>query len=149
VQPSVWDPSALVDLARTVLDRCALFSKTLLCGGPKAVFRQRIVMPTDAFANSAELMKNVLRGLIESGAVKMQEASVRSSDKVSVGEKAVQQYSGDRRSNAQNDQLDHADSDHEDCECYGIIVEPMPLLLHDTPPFSRFISRAGRQLVQM
>jgi hypothetical protein len=46
---------------------------------PKAVFRQRIVMPTDAFANSAELMKNVLRGLIESGAVKMQQAP---SDKV-------------------------------------------------------------------
>ena len=25
---------------------------------PKAVFRQRIVMPIEAFANSAELMKN-------------------------------------------------------------------------------------------
>jgi hypothetical protein len=48
---------------------------------PKAVFRQRIVMPADGFANSAELMKNVLRGLIESGAVKIQQASASASDK--------------------------------------------------------------------
>jgi hypothetical protein len=57
---------------------------------PKAVFRQRIVMPADGFANSAELMKNVLRGLIESGAVKIQQASASASDKKSVGEKEVQ-----------------------------------------------------------
>ena len=41
---------------------------------PKAVFRQRIIMPVEAFANTAELMKNVLAGLIKSGAVKMQPA---------------------------------------------------------------------------
>ena len=28
--------------------------------------------------------------------------------------------------NAPREQLDHADSDHEHCECYGIVVEPMP-----------------------
>lgn len=57
---------------------------------PKAVFRQRIVMPAEGFANSAELMKNVLRGLIESGAVKIQQASASASDKKKVGEKEVQ-----------------------------------------------------------
>ena len=31
-------------------------------------------MPTEAFANTTELMKNVLRGLIESGAIKLQQA---------------------------------------------------------------------------
>jgi hypothetical protein len=41
---------------------------------PKAVFRQRIIMPVDAFANTAELMKNVLAGLVKSGAVKLQAA---------------------------------------------------------------------------
>ena len=47
---------------------------------------------------------------------------------------------GDGRSNAQYEQLDHANSDHEDGECYGIIVEPIPpLCMHDTPPCSRFI----------
>ena len=56
---------------------------------PKAVFRQRIVMPLDGFANSAELMRSALRGLIESGAVKMQQASASASDKKSVGEKEV------------------------------------------------------------
>jgi len=57
---------------------------------PKAVFRQRIVMSVDGFANSAELMKKALHGLIESGAVKMQQASASASDKKSVGEKEVQ-----------------------------------------------------------
>ena len=41
---------------------------------PKAVHRQRIIMPVEAFANTAELMKNVLAGLVKSGAVKMQTA---------------------------------------------------------------------------
>ena len=36
---------------------------------PKPVFRQRIVMPVDMFANSAELMQKVLKGLIDAGAV--------------------------------------------------------------------------------
>ncbi len=41
---------------------------------PKAVFRQRLIMPVDGFANTAELMKKVLGGLVESGVVKMQPA---------------------------------------------------------------------------
>jgi len=57
---------------------------------PKAVFRQRIVMPTDAFANTAELIKNVLRSLIESGAVKMQGASAPSGNKMTANEKPAQ-----------------------------------------------------------
>ena len=36
---------------------------------PKPVFRQRIAMPVDVFANSAELIQKVLRGLIDAGAV--------------------------------------------------------------------------------
>jgi hypothetical protein len=43
-----------------------------------------------------------------------------------------------RRSNKQCEQLDHADSDHEHCECYGIVVQTVQPLLHDTPPCSRF-----------
>ena len=41
---------------------------------PAAVFRQRIIMPVEAFANTTELMKNVLAGLVQSGVVKMQPA---------------------------------------------------------------------------
>jgi len=37
---------------------------------PKSVFRQRVVMPVDAFANAAELMQKVLAGLVEAGAVR-------------------------------------------------------------------------------
>ena len=36
---------------------------------PKPVFRQRIIMPVDVFANSAEIIQKVLRGLIDAGAV--------------------------------------------------------------------------------
>jgi hypothetical protein len=42
---------------------------------PKPVFRQRIVMPVDAFANSVELMQRVVKGLIEAGAIKQNAAS--------------------------------------------------------------------------
>ena len=41
---------------------------------PVAVLCQRIIMPVEAFANTAELMKNVQAGLIKSGAIKMQQA---------------------------------------------------------------------------
>jgi hypothetical protein len=41
---------------------------------PKPVFRQRIVMPVDAFANSVELMQKVVKGLIEAGAIKQNAA---------------------------------------------------------------------------
>ena len=37
---------------------------------PKPVFRQRIVMPIDAFANAVELMQKAVNGLIEAGAIK-------------------------------------------------------------------------------
>ncbi len=36
---------------------------------PKPVFRQRLVMPVDAFANSVELMQKAVSGLIEAGAI--------------------------------------------------------------------------------
>lgn len=36
---------------------------------PRPVLRQRIVMTLDGFANSAELVQQVLQGLIEAGAV--------------------------------------------------------------------------------
>lgn len=39
---------------------------------PIAEFRQRIIMPVEAFANTAELMKKVLAGLVEAGAVTIQ-----------------------------------------------------------------------------
>ena len=38
-------------------------------GNPKPVFRQRIIMPVDAFANTAELMQKALSGLVEAGAI--------------------------------------------------------------------------------
>jgi hypothetical protein len=37
---------------------------------PKSIFRQRVVMPVDSFANAAELMQKVLAGLVEAGAVR-------------------------------------------------------------------------------
>lgn len=37
---------------------------------PKAVFRQRLIMPVDAFANAVDLMQKALAGLVEAGAVK-------------------------------------------------------------------------------
>ncbi len=42
---------------------------------PKPVFRQRIVMPVDAFANSVELMQRVVKGLIETGSITPNTAS--------------------------------------------------------------------------
>jgi hypothetical protein len=49
-------------------------------------------------------------------------------------------------SNAQSEQFNRTDTDHEHCERYGIVVQPIPLGLHDTPPGSRIISRTGRQI---
>jgi hypothetical protein len=37
---------------------------------PKPVFRQRIIMPVDAFANAVDLMQTALGGLVEAGAVR-------------------------------------------------------------------------------
>lgn len=39
-------------------------------GNPKPVFRQRIIMPVDAFANAVELMQKALGGLVEAGTVR-------------------------------------------------------------------------------
>ncbi|CAN7360136.1 hypothetical protein LJR235_002042 [Pararhizobium sp. LjRoot235] len=36
---------------------------------PKPVFRQRIIMPVDAFANAVDLMQQALGGLVKAGAV--------------------------------------------------------------------------------
>lgn len=35
----------------------------------KPVFRQRIIMPVEGFANAVELMQEVLKGLVDAGAV--------------------------------------------------------------------------------
>jgi hypothetical protein len=37
---------------------------------PKPVFRQRVIMPVDAFANAVDLMQKALGGLVEAGAVR-------------------------------------------------------------------------------
>ncbi len=37
---------------------------------PKPVFRQRIIMPIDAFANAVDLMQKALGGLVEAGSVR-------------------------------------------------------------------------------
>ncbi|WP_349434602.1 hypothetical protein [Pararhizobium sp. A13] len=37
---------------------------------PKPVFRQRILMPVDAFANAVDLMQEALGGLVKAGAVR-------------------------------------------------------------------------------
>jgi hypothetical protein len=37
---------------------------------PKPAFRQRIIMPVDAFANAVELMQKAVNGLIEAGAIR-------------------------------------------------------------------------------
>src|SRR4051794_41092212 len=37
---------------------------------PKKVFRQRLIFPIEAFANSVEVMQNALQGLIDAGLVK-------------------------------------------------------------------------------
>jgi hypothetical protein len=42
---------------------------------PKPVFRQRIIMPVEAFANSVELMQRVVKSLIEAGAIKQNAAA--------------------------------------------------------------------------
>jgi hypothetical protein len=41
----------------------------------KPIFRQRIIMPVEAFANSVELMQRVVQGLIEAGAIKQNAAA--------------------------------------------------------------------------
>jgi hypothetical protein len=51
------------------IDLVSLSSERDENSNPKPQFRQRIVMPVDAFANSTELMQRVMQGLIDAGAV--------------------------------------------------------------------------------
>jgi hypothetical protein len=37
---------------------------------PRAIFRQRVIMPVEAFANAVDLMQKALAGLIEAGAIR-------------------------------------------------------------------------------
>lgn len=39
-------------------------------GNPEPVFRQRVIMPIEAFANSVDLMQKALDGLVEAGALR-------------------------------------------------------------------------------
>ena len=47
---------------------------------PKKVFRQRLIFPIEAFANSVEVMQNALQGLVDAGVVKRNQP--RSSDRM-------------------------------------------------------------------
>jgi hypothetical protein len=42
---------------------------------PKAVFRQRVIMSVESFANSVDLMQKALQGLIDGGAIKRMPAA--------------------------------------------------------------------------
>ncbi|KQV33386.1 MULTISPECIES: hypothetical protein [unclassified Rhizobium] len=37
---------------------------------PRPAFRQRIIMPIDAFANAVDLMQKALNGLVDAGAIR-------------------------------------------------------------------------------
>jgi hypothetical protein len=39
-------------------------------GQPKSVFRQRVVMSVEGFANSFEVLNNAMQGLIDAGAIR-------------------------------------------------------------------------------
>lgn len=53
-------------------------------GKPKAVFRQRVIMPVDAFANAVDLMQKALNGLVEAGAVRRIGDTAKPGEAVSV-----------------------------------------------------------------
>lgn len=42
---------------------------------PKKVFRQRLIFPVEAFANSVEVMQNALQGLVDAGVIKRAKAT--------------------------------------------------------------------------
>jgi hypothetical protein len=44
-------------------------TERLANGQPRAVFRQRIVMPADSFINACDIIQQAARGLLESGVV--------------------------------------------------------------------------------
>ena len=60
-------------------------------------------------------------------------------------------YKEEGLSNAQCEQLNHADSDHQHRERDGIVIEPIfPVCTHDMPPlYARSLVEAGRQMVQI
>src|SRR5829696_6836024 len=68
---------------------------------PKPVFRQRIVMPVEAFANSVELMQRVVNGLIEAGAIK-QNAAAREQDPQVHGDNTATPIAGRNRNFSPN-----------------------------------------------
>lgn len=39
-------------------------------GNPQAAFRQRVIMPVEAFGNAVDLMQKALAGLVEAGAIR-------------------------------------------------------------------------------
>jgi hypothetical protein len=53
------------------------------------------------------------------------------------------------RVNAQCEQFNHADSDHEHGECYGIVVEPMPPMHDYAPPFPAVLVALAGRMVQI
>lgn len=69
---------------------------------PKSVFRQRVIMSTENFANSVDLMQKALQGLIDGGAIKRTPAAENPSSEavapeaIADGEaKAARQAHGD------------------------------------------------------
>ncbi len=50
---------------------------------PKKVFRQRLIFPIEAFANSVEVMQNALQGLVDAGVVKRNQPRPQSETPVS------------------------------------------------------------------
>ncbi len=52
------------------------------------------------------------------------------------GVSALQDFAVRVRSHKQCEQSNHTHSDHEHCECHGVVVQPVQPLLHGTPPCS-------------
>lgn len=59
---------------------------------PKPVFRQRIVMPAEAFANSVDLMLKALNGLIDAGAVRRVPHAEGAANVAFIDAKSVQMF---------------------------------------------------------
>lgn len=51
-------------------------------GKPKAVFRQRLVFSSEAFANSVEIMLKALQGLVDAGAVRRAGPAIEVGDRI-------------------------------------------------------------------
>ena len=66
---------------------------------PKPVFRQRIIMPVDAFANAVDLMQKALAGLVEAGAIRRVSDSSEASSGCIAGQRPVVQTSANTSPN--------------------------------------------------